>query len=100
MLVERLYAHRAHALGDQLADRVIHHRGRDAGFQAETIGQVGGAIELAAADVNLAFGRLAERDDPRVQAVDQRAQRQEIQRAVFDEYSGQCSSIHFSRQIS
>ena len=40
-------------------------------------------VELAAADVDLALGGLAERDDARIQAVDQRAERQEIQRAVL-----------------
>ena len=36
MLVERLHAHGAHALGDQIADRIIDHRGGDAGLQAES----------------------------------------------------------------
>ena len=54
VLVERRDAHRAHALGDQIADRVVDHRGRDAGAQAETVGQVRGDVELAAADVDRA----------------------------------------------
>ena len=93
VLVERLHAHRAHALGDQVADRVIHHRGRDAGVQAEAVGQVGGAVELAAADVDVALGRLAERDDARVQAMDQgaRATGNPARRLVG--YSDQCSCI-------
>ena len=40
-------------------------------------------VELAAADVDLALGRLAERDDARVEAVHQRAERHEIERAVL-----------------
>ena len=43
VLVEGPDAHRADALGDQVADGVIDHGGGDAGFQAEAIGQVGGA---------------------------------------------------------
>ena len=75
VLVERLHAHGAYALRNQRADRIIHHRARHARVEAETIGQVRGAIEFAAAHVDLAFGRLAERDDPGIQAMHQRAQR-------------------------
>ena len=32
VLVEGLHAHRAHALGDQVADGIIHHGGGDAGL--------------------------------------------------------------------
>ena len=82
-LVERLYAHCPHALGDQIADRVVHHRGGDAGLHAEAIGEIGGAIELAAADVDLALGGLAEGDDSRIEAMNQGAERQEIQGAFL-----------------
>ncbi len=81
MLVERFHAHRADAFGDQVADGIIHHGGRHPGVQAEAVGQVGGAVELPAADVDLALGRLAEGDDPRVEAMDQRAERDEVQPA-------------------
>ena len=81
-LVEGRDAHRPHALGDQVADGVVHHRRGDAGLQAEAVGQVGGHVELAAADVDLALGGLAEGDDARVQAMDQRAQRHQVQRAL------------------
>jgi hypothetical protein len=83
-----------------VADGVIHHGAGDAGVQAEAIGQVGGAVELAAADVDLAFGRLAERDDARVQTIHQRAQREEIQRAVLTNIQASDSSIHFSTLTS
>ena len=79
-LVERLDAHGADALGDQVADRVIDHGGGDAGLEPEAIGQIGGDVELAAADVDVAFRGLAERDDAGVQAMHQGAERQEIQR--------------------
>ena len=39
-------------------------------------------VELAAADVDLALGRLAERDDARVEAMDQGAEGHEVQRAA------------------
>ena len=82
VLVEGLDAHRPHALGDQIADRIIHHGGGDAGLQAEAVGQVGGDVELAAADVDLALGGLAERDDARIEAMDQGAEGHEVQRAI------------------
>ena len=82
VLVEGLDAHGPHALGDQVADRIIDHGGGDAGLQAEAIRQVRGAIELAAAHVDVAFAGFAERDDARVEAVDEGAQREEIQRPL------------------
>ncbi len=63
MFIEGLHAHRADAFVDHRADRVVHHRGSDAGFQAEAVGQVGRHVEFAAADVDIAVCRLAERDD-------------------------------------
>jgi hypothetical protein len=73
-LVERSHAHGAHALGDQVADGIVHHRGGDAGLEAEAVGQVGRDVELAAADVDGALGGLAERDDAGVEAVDEGAE--------------------------
>jgi len=83
LLVKRLHAHGADALGNQIADGIIHHRRGDAGVQAETVGEIGGAIEFAAADVDVAVRRLAKRDDARIKPVDQRAEGQEIQRAFL-----------------
>ena len=83
VLVEGLHAHRPHALGDQVADGIIHHRRGDAGLQAEAIGQVGGDVEFAAADVDLALGRLAEGDDARVEPVDQGAEGHKVQRPIL-----------------
>ena len=40
-------------------------------------------VELAAADVDLAFGRLAEGDDAGVETMDQSAEGHKIQRALF-----------------
>ena len=50
--------------------------------QAEAVRQVRGAVEFAAADVDLALGGLAEGDDARIEAMDQRAQREQVQRAA------------------
>ena len=83
VLVEGLHAHRPHALGDQVADGVIHHGGGDAGLQAEAVGQVGGDVEFAAADVDLALGGLAEGDDARVEPMDQGAEGHEVQRPTL-----------------
>jgi hypothetical protein len=80
-LVERSHAHGAHALGDQVADGVVHHRGGDAGLQAEAVGQVGRDVELAAADVDGALGGLAEGDDAGVQAMDEGAEGEEVESA-------------------
>ena len=81
--VKGLDAHRFHALGDQIADGIVDHRGRDACLHAEAVGQVGGAVELAAADVDRAVRRFPKRDDPRVEAVDKRADGDKIQRAFL-----------------
>ena len=82
-LVEGLDAHRADALGDEIADGVVDHRRGDAGVEAEAVGEVGGAVELAAGDVDLAARRFAEGDDAGVEAVDERAERDEVQRALL-----------------
>ncbi len=83
LLVEGLHAHCADAFGNQIADRIIDHRGGDARIQAEAIRQIRGTVELTAAHVNLAFGRFAERDDARIQPVDQRTDRNKVQCAFL-----------------
>ena len=60
-------------------------------FMPEAIGQIGGAIELAAANVNLALGRLAKRNDSRVETMNQRAERQKVEGAILDECSSRIS---------
>ena len=82
VLVERLHAHRPHALGDEVADGVIDHRARDPRLQAEAIGEIGRAVEFAAADVDRARGGLAERDDAGIEAVDERAEGHKVQGAA------------------
>ena len=64
-LVERLHAHGPHAFGNQIADRVVHHGAGDTGLEPETVGEVGGAVEFAAAHVDLALGGLAKGNDAR-----------------------------------
>jgi len=59
-----------------------HHGGGDAGLHAEAVRQVGGAIELAAGNVDQALGGFAEGDDAGIQAMDEGAERNEIQGAV------------------
>ena len=82
VLIERTDAHGLHALGDQVAHRIVHHGGGDARLHAEAVREVGGAIELAAGNVDQALGGLAERDDSGIQAMDECAQGHEIQGAV------------------
>ncbi len=81
-LVEGSDAHRFHALGGEIADRIVDHGGGDSRSEAEAVGQIRSYIELAAADVDVAFGRFAKRYDAGVEAMNQRAQREEIQRAI------------------
>jgi len=81
-LVEGLDAARPHPLGNQVANRVVHHGARDAGAQPEAVGEVRAGVELAAADVNCAHVRLTERDEAGIEAVHERAERQEIQGAT------------------
>ena len=95
------HAHRPHPLGDEVADGVIHHRGGDAGLEAETVGQVGGDVELAAADMDFALAGLAEGDDARVKAVDQRAQGHQVKRATWRDIQAifHCDARHNARTI-
>ena len=72
--IEWLDTHRPHSLGNQFADRIVHHRRRYSGPQAEAVRQIGGDVKLTAADMNLTFGRFAEGNDSRIKAVDQGAE--------------------------
>ncbi len=83
VFVEGLDAHGAHAFCDQFADGVVDHGGDDAGPHAEAVGEIGGDIELAATDMDAAFGCLAEGDDTGIEAVHQGTQRQKIQRGIL-----------------
>jgi hypothetical protein len=81
-LVEPGDPHGAHALGDQIPDRVIDYRGDHARLQPETVGEIRRAIELASADVDRAPGGLAERDHAGVEAMHQGTKRDEVVRAL------------------
>src|ERR1051326_5904215 len=72
MFVEWFDAHRADALGGQVADRTIDHRGPDASLNLEAIGEVSGDIEFAATDVDVAMRGLAEGNDAGIEPMDQR----------------------------
>src|ERR1039457_4625192 len=94
-LVERLHAHGLHALRDQVADGVIDHGGGDSRGHAETIRQIGGDVVLPAADVNLALGRLTKWNHAGIQAVNQRAERQQVEGAVLTNYKRFAHDIPF-----
>ena len=81
-LVERCYTGLAHPRLHELADAVADHGGRDARAQAKAIRQPRGHVVFAARDVNLERACLAEGNDARVEAVDQGAEGQKIQRAL------------------
>src|SRR5262249_59912100 len=68
-----------------IADRILDHRGRDAGPQTEAVGEVRGTVELAAAHVDGAGRGLAERDDARIETMDERAERQKVECAVLSD---------------
>src|SRR5262245_64171954 len=44
---------------------------RDSGFQTEAIREIGGHVVLAAGDMNIERSRLAKRNDPRIEAMNQ-----------------------------
>src|SRR5947207_5605259 len=90
--VERPYTHRLYTLGDEVANRIANHCARDAGLETEAVGQVGGDVEFAAADVNLAFGCFAEWDHSRVQPMHQGAKRDQIEPAPFRDIQMFCLS--------
>src|SRR6185312_6417159 len=82
-LVEGPDAHGADAFRDEVADRIVDHGGGDAGLQFESVGQIRGAVEFAAADVDLTATGLAERDDAGVEAMNEGAEREEIETVLF-----------------
>lgn len=83
MLVERFDTHCAHPLRNKITDGIVHHRRDDCGLESKTIRKVRRTVEFAAADMDVAMGRLAKWDDAGIKPVDQRAERQEIQGAAF-----------------
>ena len=82
MLVERLDAHGPHAFGDKVADRIIYHRGRDAGLHRKQSDRL--AAQLNSPPLTWIWHSCALRKGmmPRVQAMHQRAEGQEIERAL------------------
>ena len=82
VLVERRHPHRPHALGDQIADGIVDDGAGDRGPHLEAVGQVRCTVELAAAHVDGALGRLSERHVAWIEPMHERAKRQEIECAV------------------
>ena len=94
--IERLHTHRAHALRDEVTDGIVDHRADDAGLEPERIREVRRAVELAAAHVNRALGRLPKRNQARVEAMDEGAERYEIERGVLPQVQAvrhECASV-------
>ena len=92
-----MHAHGAHAFGDQVADGIIDHRAGDAGVEPEAIGEIGRDVELAAADVDVAMRRFAERDDAGVEAMDEGAEGTEIECALCGDVE---TVVHLRVRIS
>ena len=80
-LIERLHAHGAHAFGNEVANGIIHHGAGQTGVQPEAVREIGGHVEFAAADMNVAVGGFAKRRDARIQPVHQRAQGKQVEGA-------------------
>src|SRR2546423_368471 len=57
--VERFNAHGAPASRDKTANGITTHGARDPGPKREAVQKLGGTIKFTAADVDLAFSRLA-----------------------------------------
>ncbi len=74
MFVERPHAHGAYALGYQVTNGIVDHRGCYARLQAKAVCQVCGAVEFTTTNMNLAFGGLAKRNDSRIEPVDKGTQ--------------------------
>ena len=77
--VERRDAGFAHARLHQFADAVVDHGRRDAGAQAEAIGQIGGDVVFAAGDVDVERARLAKRNDARIEPMHEGAEGEEVE---------------------
>ena len=71
---------------DQVTEWRVDHRCGQTSAQSEAIRQIGRTIEFAATDMDLTLGRLAERNGPRIQPVDQGTQRQEVQSTVGGDF--------------
>jgi len=80
--VEPADAHRPHALRDEIPDRIGDESRDDRRAPLEAVGEVGGHVELAPADVDRALCGLAKGHDPGIEAMNQRPQRHEVEGAV------------------
>ena len=81
-LVERPDPHGLNSLGNQIADRIVDHRSRDSCPEAEAIGEIGGAIEFAAAHVHGKRLGLVEGHHAGIEPVNQGAKREKVQGSV------------------
>src|SRR6185437_15426064 len=83
VLVEGLDPHGLDALMDEIPDGIVHHRGGDAGVQLEAVCEISGHVEFTTANMDRKTGRLPKRDNARVQAIDNRAERKQVQRLLL-----------------
>ena len=78
-LVKRRDPHCPDTFLNQLAERVVHHRGRDAGVHFEAVGEIRRTVELATADMDRALSRFAERDSAWINPVDHGTQGKKVE---------------------
>ena len=81
LFVERFDSHRTNPFGNQVTDGIVDHRGSDTSVQPKAVREIGCDIEFAAADMNLAFMGLAERNNSGIESMDECPQREKVQSA-------------------
>ena len=77
-LVERANPHGPDTFVDQVSHRRVDHRGRNPRGEPETVREIGRAVEFATADMDLQTAGLAKGNRTGVEAMDHRAEGQEI----------------------
>ena len=92
VFVERSDPHCAHSLADQIANGIINHCRHHAGSQAKAISQICGDVKLASAYMDSALRCLAERNNPRIQSMDQGAERYKVKGAFRGNVKTICHS--------
>ncbi len=78
-LVERLHAHRANSFVDEVADRIVNHRGCDTGLQLKAVRQIRRTVEFTTADVNVEVRGFAKWNNAWVESVNQSTKRHKIE---------------------
>ena len=79
LFIERLHAHCADSFVDQVADWVVNHRRRHACLHLEAVSKVCCAVEFSTAHMNRQLIGFTERNNSRIEPMNEGTQRDEIQ---------------------